>query len=163
MIWIFFSISGYIISFAPQGDDQLDTLQSQVGAKRPRGWPGLEDKLKLTVPMNNRLPLQLHAIREDTGCSLASLQTSCDEVSISAGVPGQNVCHLIQTCLCRLDVRSKKTNNDISSFLNKGLEMEWIGVSKDCYLRSTLASPTLPWQQWSLSQMGSCWNWIISE
>ena len=69
----------------------------------------------------------LHGIREDTGCSLASIQTLFDEVSINAGVPTQNVGHLIQTCLYRLDIQSKKTNNDISSFLNKGLEMEWIG------------------------------------
>ena len=83
--------------------------------------------MKLTVPMNKKLLLQLHGLREDTGCSLASIQTLFDEVSINAGVPTQNIGHLIQTCLYRLDIESKKTNNDISSFLNKGLEMEWIG------------------------------------
>ena len=92
-----FSVSSYTfsLSFAPLDDDQFNTLQSQVGVKRPRGWPSLEDKLKLTVPMNNKLLLQLHGLREDTGCSLASIQTLFDEVSINAGVPTQNVGHLI--------------------------------------------------------------------
>ena len=31
----------------------------------------------------------LHGIREDTGCSLASIQSLFDEVSINAGVPTQ--------------------------------------------------------------------------
>ena len=126
LLLYFLCVATFSLSFAPLDDDQFNTLQSQVGVKRPRGRPSLEDKLKLTVPMN-KLLLQLHGIREDTGCSLASIQTLFDEVSINAGVPTQNVGHLIQTCLYRLDIESKKTNNDISSFLNKGLEMEWIG------------------------------------
>ena len=154
------------MSFAPLDDDQFNTLQSQVGVKRPRGRPSLEDKLKLTVPMNNKLLLQLHGIREDTGCSLASIQTLFDEVSINAGVPTQNVGHLIQTCLYRLDIESKKTNNDISSFLNKGLEMEWIGefskkhsVSKD-FLLSQVDSG---FSNTIMTMMGSVSNGLLLE
>ena len=108
----------------------------------------------------------LHGLREDTGCSLASIQTLFDEVSINAGVPTQNVGHLIQTCLYRLDIESKKTNNDISSFLNKGLEMEWIGefskkhsVSKD-FLLSQVDSG---FSNTIMTTMGSVSNGLLLE
>lgn len=117
--------------------------------------------MKLTVPVNNKVLLQLHGIREDTGCSLASIQTLFDEVSINAGVPTQNVGHLIQTCLYRLDIKSKKNNNDISSFLNKGLEMEWIGEfsKKHCVKRLSVISGRLWLLQHHLDNDGVCLKW----
>ncbi|KAK7488544.1 hypothetical protein BaRGS_00020161 [Batillaria attramentaria] len=53
-------------------NEQFEILTSRVGQKRSKGRPSHKDKINVAV--TNQLLLQLHLIRQETGCQLSALQ-----------------------------------------------------------------------------------------
>ena len=101
------------------GDSTYHVLHSRIGPKQ-RGRPCTYKRTTVT----NRLLLQLHLVREDTGSTWNDLQLLFVDLCKESNIPVVLVHPLIITVLRR--IRATKVS-DIEAFLSMKSQLEWIG------------------------------------